>query len=89
LGRHEEIEQWSQRLVNGSQEGLLLGPLKTVIANILPDDGAIFLLNSAFMPQAVIIFSAVAASCKRDVVIFTPGLSGVVDKFRTIITVKL
>jgi hypothetical protein len=32
LGRHEEVEQRNQRLVNGGQEGLFLKPFEPVIA---------------------------------------------------------
>jgi hypothetical protein len=34
------------------------------------------------MPQAVVVFLAVAASGKSDIVLFTPDFCGVVDKFR-------
>jgi hypothetical protein len=41
------------------------------------------------MPQAVVVFLAVAASGKNDAVLFTPDFCGIVDKFRAVAAVKL
>jgi hypothetical protein len=62
---------------------LFLNALKAVIADILSDHGAIFLLN-----EAVVVFLVVTASGKRDTVTFAPCLGGVVDKFTAIIAMK-
>ena len=84
LGRHEEVEQGNQRLIDSGQEGLFLEPLKPVIADILADNGAVFLLD-----ETVVVFLVVAASGKGDGVIFAPDFRGVVDKFGAVIAVEL
>jgi len=84
LGGHEKVEQGNQRLIDGGQEGLFLDPLKAVIADILADDGAVFLLD-----EAVVVLLVVAASGKGDAVVFAPDFRGVVDKFRAVIAVEL
>jgi hypothetical protein len=89
LGRHAEVEQGDQWLLDGGQEGLFLKSFKAVTAYIFTDDSAVFLFGSAFMPQTVVIFLVVAAFGKGDACIFTPAFCGVVDKFRAVIAVEL
>ena len=84
LGRHEEVEQGDEREIDVCQEGLLLEPLKAVIADIFTDDGAVFLLD-----ETVVVFPPVAASGKGDTFTLAPNFRGVVDKFRTVVAVKL
>ena len=63
---------------------MFFDPLKPVVADILADDRAVFLLD-----KAVVVLFVVAASGKGDAVIFAPDFRGVVDKFRAVIAVKL
>jgi len=63
---------------------LLLEPFKPVIACILADNRAVFLLD-----ETIVVFLVVAASGKGDAVVFTPDPGGVVDKFTAVIAVKL
>jgi len=63
---------------------LFFDALKAVIADIFPDDGAVFLLD-----KAVVVLLVVAASGKGDAGIFAPAFGGVVDKFRAVIAVEL
>ena len=60
-GRHKEVEQGRQRRIDGGQEGLFLSACEAVIADILPDDGAVLLLD-----ETIIIFLMVAATGKGD-----------------------
>jgi hypothetical protein len=75
-----KITKW---FVDRGEEGLFMEPLKSVIANILTDNGAGFLFD-----ETVVGFLAVTASGKRDAVILAPDLRGIVDKFRVIIAGK-
>jgi hypothetical protein len=83
MSRHEEVEERNQRKIDIGKQGLFLNPLKPVIAHVGADNGAVFLFN-----EAVVILLLAAASCKGDMVIFTPYFRGIINKFRTIITVK-
>ncbi|MDR2595813.1 MAG: hypothetical protein LBC76_00690 [Treponema sp.] len=74
----------NQRLIDGGEESLFLNPLKAVIADIHTDNRVVFLFD-----KTVIVFLAIAASCKRDACIFASDFRRVVDKLRTVIAVKI
>jgi hypothetical protein len=54
-GGHEEVEEWYQRAINPGKAGLEGGPFHAVIADILADNGAVFLFD-----EAVVIFLVVS-----------------------------
>jgi hypothetical protein len=84
LGRHEEVKHGDQVSIHGCQERLFFKARKPVRPQVFTDNGAFFLF-----PEAVVVFLVVTAAGKRDVLIFTPDFGGIVDKFRTVITVEL
>ena len=65
---------------------MFLRAREAVITGILPDDGAVLLLD-----ETVIVFFMVAASCKGDGVrrVVTPIFHCVINEFGAVITVKL
>jgi hypothetical protein len=56
-GRHEEIEKGDQGEIGLGKEGLEGCPLKTVIADVLADDGAVFLFNKAIVVFLFVLLS--------------------------------
>ena len=84
LGWHEEIKQGCQRLIDSDQAGMFFNPLKLVIADIITDNSAVFLFH-----EAVVVFLVATTSGKRHIVFFTQCLGVIVNKFRTVIRVKL
>ena len=85
-GGHEEIEKRDQGTGAPGKAGLKDGPPKTVVADGLTDNGAVFLFN-----EAAVVFFVGSRAGKRD------GASGgavpvgtdMIDKFAAVITVEL
>jgi hypothetical protein len=72
--------------INGGETGLEGIPLKAVVADILPDNGAVFLFD-----ETIVIFLMVPGAGKRDGAdgVAVPASDDMVDKLAAVVAMEL
>jgi hypothetical protein len=66
---------------------VLCGGGEAVITYEVSDTGEVFLFDSAFMPQAVVVFAVGPGACKLDALLAAPFEQGGIDKLTAVVAV--